>query len=162
MEDFTACVSANLQVFTRKAYQILGNWADAEDAVQDAMYTAYRSLKRFRGDCKMSTWLMSCVINASLMKLRSRKETIDFYVFANDLVDSIDSPEIKASVSERHALALEAIAKLSPALRRSIELRDFRDMKYSDMASLTGLTVGAMKSARSRALMQLREALAWN
>src|SRR5260221_10529813 len=61
-----------LPSFYRKAYRHLGNAADAEDAVQDALLAAYKHIDQFRGQSQMSTWLTSIVINCARMHLRKR------------------------------------------------------------------------------------------
>src|SRR5580698_3594315 len=54
----------------RRAYRILGNAADAEDAVQDALLAAYTHLHQFRGQAQLSTWLTTIVLNCARMQLR--------------------------------------------------------------------------------------------
>ena len=56
----------------RTAYRFLGNSADAEDAVQDALLSAYKHLHEFRGESQLSTWLTVIVSNCARMRLRSR------------------------------------------------------------------------------------------
>ena len=55
------------------ARRIVGSEEDARDVVQDAFLNAFRSLDRFEGNAKLSTWLHRIVVNAALMKLRTRK-----------------------------------------------------------------------------------------
>src|SRR5690349_6747188 len=55
------------------ARQILGNEDDAQDALQHALLTAVRSIGSFEGKSRLSTWLHRVVVNAALMRLRSRK-----------------------------------------------------------------------------------------
>src|SRR4029077_17731295 len=55
------------------ALRLLGNPEDAEDALQEAMLSAYRNLRRFEGRSQFSTWLTRIVINAALMRRRSRR-----------------------------------------------------------------------------------------
>src|ERR1700687_621441 len=59
-------------VFYRSAFRYLGNAADAEDAVQDALLSAYKHIGQFRGQARISTWLSAIVINSALMQLRRR------------------------------------------------------------------------------------------
>ena len=54
------------------ARRLLRNEDDARDAVQDAFLQVFRSIESFRGDANISTWLHRVVVNAALMKLRSR------------------------------------------------------------------------------------------
>ena len=65
-------LSRCLPSFYRKAYRHLGNAADAEDAVQDALLSAYKHLDQFKGQSQMSTWLTAIVINCARMHLRKR------------------------------------------------------------------------------------------
>jgi RNA polymerase sigma factor (sigma-70 family) len=58
--------------FCRSAFRYLGNAADAEDAVQDALLSAYKHLSEFRGQARISTWLSAIVINSARMQLRRR------------------------------------------------------------------------------------------
>jgi RNA polymerase sigma-70 factor, ECF subfamily len=63
MEDV---LTQSMSSFYRRAYRYLGNAADAEDAVQDALLSACRHLDQFKGQSKMSTWLTTIVINSAL------------------------------------------------------------------------------------------------
>jgi RNA polymerase sigma factor (sigma-70 family) len=58
--------------FYRSAFRSLGNAADAEDAVQDAMLSAYKHLSQFRRQARISTWLTAIVINSARIQLRRR------------------------------------------------------------------------------------------
>src|SRR3981189_2898266 len=73
MQAFPPCC---LPAFYRRAYRSLGNAADAEDAVQDALLSACRHLGQFKGQSKMSTWLTTIVINSALTQLRRRPRQI--------------------------------------------------------------------------------------
>jgi RNA polymerase sigma-70 factor (ECF subfamily) len=66
-------VLRNQRVLYKNAFRYLGNAADAEDAVQDALLSAYKHLAQFRGQARISTWLTAIVINAARMKLRRRR-----------------------------------------------------------------------------------------
>ena len=62
--------------FFRNAYRFLNNEADAEDAVQDALLSAYKHIDQFRGEAQMSTWLTAIVSNSARMQLRKRQRQI--------------------------------------------------------------------------------------
>src|SRR6202453_313746 len=62
--------------FFRSAYRFLENAADAEDAVQDALLSAYKHIDQFRGEAQMSTWLTAIVSNCARMHLRKRPRRI--------------------------------------------------------------------------------------
>ena len=72
VQEITDVISSHSLRFRRIALGHLGNSADAEDAVQDALLSALRHVDQFKGRAKMSTWLTAIVINSARMKLRRR------------------------------------------------------------------------------------------
>jgi RNA polymerase sigma factor (sigma-70 family) len=70
--EMAETLSRYLPSFYRHALRYLGNAADAEDAVQDALLSAHRHARQFRGESRMSTWLTAIVINSARMQLRRR------------------------------------------------------------------------------------------
>jgi RNA polymerase sigma factor (sigma-70 family) len=72
VQQLTDLITDHSPRFHRIAQARLGNIADAEDAVQDALLSALTHMDQFRGQAKMSTWLTAIVINSALMKLRQR------------------------------------------------------------------------------------------
>ena len=71
-QELDCVVSRYLPMFYKRALRFLGNAPDAEDAVQDALLSAYRHLGQFRGQAQLSTWLMTIVTNAARMHRRRR------------------------------------------------------------------------------------------
>ena len=71
-QEMQDVLSRCLPSFYRRAHRHLGNAADAEDAVQDALVSAYKHLDQFKGQAQMSTWLTAIVTNSALMQLRRR------------------------------------------------------------------------------------------
>src|ERR1700726_2607277 len=69
-------LSRYLPSFYRRAYRYLGNAADAEDAVQDALLSVYQHLHQFKGEPQMSTWLTPIVTTSARMHLRRRPRQI--------------------------------------------------------------------------------------
>src|SRR3984893_18459284 len=99
-DAFSRC----LPVLLRTAYRYLGNAADAEDAVQDALLSTYKHLDQFRGQAQMSKWLVAIVRNCARMQLRRRPRQIHVslndpfgdeqgYTLSERLVHSGPSPE---------------------------------------------------------------------
>src|SRR5208283_5913119 len=76
LTELLSVLSHGLPSLYRRAYRLLGNKPDAEDAVQDALLAAYKHLKEFRGDAQLSTWLTTIVINCARMQLRKRSRYI--------------------------------------------------------------------------------------
>src|SRR5580704_6824380 len=69
-------LSVRLPSFYRCALRVLGNAADAEDAVQEALFAAYRHIDQFRGQAQMATWLTTIVRNCALMQMRKRTRQV--------------------------------------------------------------------------------------
>ena len=75
-QQWEQILAGGLSPLYRRAYRILGNTADAEDAVQDALLAAYTHLDQFRGQAKISTWLTTILLNCARLQLRRRPRHI--------------------------------------------------------------------------------------
>ena len=147
--------------FYRSAFRQLGNAADAEDAVQDAMLAAYLHFDQFKGQAQMSTWITSIVTNCARMQLRKRSRQSHLsltdpcgedqeYCWSDCLADSGPSPEEECRNSELRRRVLQSIAQLSPSLRRTFELRDLHGHSVKEAARTLGLAEGTVKAHLSR------------
>jgi RNA polymerase sigma-70 factor (ECF subfamily) len=100
-QELDSVVFRYLPMFHKRAFRFLGNAHDPEDAVQDALLSAYRHLGQFRGEAQLSTWLTTIVTNAARMQLRRRRGSLsldeeqgeDGFPFSERLPDSKPSPE---------------------------------------------------------------------
>ena len=150
------------------ARRIVGTEEDARDVVQDAFMNAFKSLDRFEGNAKLSTWLHRIVVNAALMRLRTRRrkpeESIESLLpsFLEDGHHVDNHTEWAAQADrlledkQRHALVREAIAALPESHRTVLVLRDIEEMSTCQVALELGLTANAVKIRLHRA----RQALA--
>lgn len=152
--------------YTRPLYQtalrVLGNPEDAEDALQDGMLSAVRNLKRFEGRSKFSTWLTRIVINAALMRLRSRRSRPAISLEQEDpehremtlgsrIPDAKPSPEERYAQTERYEILERGLESLSPALQSALWLRDVQGLSTAEAARQLGLSEGTLKSQLHRA-----------
>ena len=158
----------------RRAYRQLGNVADAEDAVQDALLAAYKHLSQFKGQAKMSTWLTAIVTNSARMQVRRRPRQLHMsldepygedqdYYLADRLADSALTPEEECRNAELRRHLLRSVAQLSAPLRRAFELRDLHGRSVKEAAQTLGLAEGTVKAqlsrARAKLTRQMRRAL---
>jgi RNA polymerase sigma-70 factor (ECF subfamily) len=159
-------LSRYLPRFYRGAYRQLGNAADAEDAVQDALLAAYKHLDQFKGQAQMSTWLTTIVTNCARMQLRRRPRqphiSLDEpsgedqeYCLSDRLADSGLNPEDQCRNAELRRRLLQSVAQLSPSLRRVFELRDLDGRSVREAAHTLGLAEGTVKAQLSRARAKL-------
>src|SRR6478752_2889426 len=115
------------------ALRVLGNAEDAEDALQDGLLSAYRNLPRFEGRSQFSTWMTRIVINAALMRRRSKRahpalslddSSEEKTPIAERFADGRPSPEQLYAGTELSERVKENLQTLSPLLRNAFELRE--------------------------------------
>jgi RNA polymerase sigma-70 factor, ECF subfamily len=140
----------------------------ARDAVQDAFLSAFRGIQRFDGQAQLSTWLHRIVVNAALMRIRSRQrrpeQSIEplLPVFAEDghhsttVVSWTETGEDVLERKETRALVRAAIAELPESYRAVLLLRDIEELSTREAADLVGISENALKLRLHRA----RQALA--
>ena len=160
-EEFDSVISHHLPRFYRKAYHHLGNMQDAEDAVQDALLSAYKNLSQFRGQAQLSTWLTSIVINAARMRLRRRPSLphvpLDEQIGNGDLTvseilsDCRPDPEEFCRESQLQQQFSKFAKRLSPPLRRAFQLRVIDGLTTAEIAQTLGIAEGTVKAQISRA-----------
>jgi RNA polymerase sigma-70 factor, ECF subfamily len=167
-EELQDVVSRYLPLFYRRAHRYLGNAHDAEDAVQDALLSAYKHLDQFKGSAKMATWLTSIVTNSALTYLRRRPRqphsSLDEplahdqnHCLSDRLVDARPNPEDDCVKSELHGHLMHSVRELSPLLRKAIQLRDFDGLTTSEAAHILRVPEGTVKARVSRARSELKK-----
>lgn len=143
----------------------------AQDAVQDAFLSAFRSMHTFDGGAQLATWLHRIVVNASLMKLRTRRRKPEVSIepmlptFGEDGQHAI--PPVAWTVSAEDALLRSetrdrvraAIAELPESYRTALLLRDIEERSTREAADLLGITENALKLRLHRARQVLATTL---
>lgn len=169
------------QTLYRTARSILRDEADAEDVVQDAYLLAYRAMPGFRGDARLSTWLIRIVVNLALRRRqRQARERARRVEAANPEALSeasgtfdeeygemrettpghLPTPENAASTAELRRL-LEAHIDRLPALYREVfVLRGIEELDVEETAAVLGLPEATVRTRFFRARHVLREGLA--
>ena len=133
--------------------------ADCADAVQDALAAAVRHLPRFRGGCKLETWLHRIVVNACLMKLRKRSRQATVALDACEESVSAAAAEFPLSREETRQLVRKALSRLSESQRTVIQLRYFEGFNTAETAQLLGLQTAAVKTRLHRSRRALARLL---
>ncbi len=142
------------------AFRLLGNEDDARDVLQETYVRAYRSLKKFRGDAAVTTWLYRVTANAAYTFLRKRHK------HRHDALESIDEPvsesPLPEDVSQNSDLRQQLKAHLldlPPDQRVVIVMKDIYDLPHEAIADELGISVTAAKVRLHRARKKLRGAL---
>jgi RNA polymerase sigma-70 factor (ECF subfamily) len=154
----------------RLAVRITGSEADAEEVVQEALWTVVRRVETFRGDAALGTWIHRITVNAAYDKLRRRRRRRE--VPWDDLLTARNVEERRQSVDDRSGLASDPTAQidLRSALTAAIDdlravdrtvfvLHDVDGMSNVDIAATLHLSVPAVKSRVHRARLLLRRRL---
>jgi len=161
-QAFEALVGAYLDRMFSVALGITGSREDAEDALQDALVSAYRNWTEFRGESSGATWLYRIMVNAALQRVRRRHPedylTATGYAqesvtdWSEDLVRRVEANELR-DVLER------GILLLPEELRAALVLRDVEGLSTAEAAVVLDLSEAALKSRLHRARVLLRQYL---
>jgi RNA polymerase sigma factor (sigma-70 family) len=166
--QFNEALSRSLPSFQRMAFRKLGNAADAEDAVQDALLSAYKHLDQFRGGAQMSTWLTTIVINSARMQLRKRSGHVQVSLdepfdddqqnsLAERIADDSPTPEDVCRESELHERVRQFLSQMSAPLRKALQLRGVEGLTTHEAAFILGVPEGTVKAQLTRARAKLRQ-----
>jgi RNA polymerase sigma-70 factor (ECF subfamily) len=176
-DAFGALVSPHLGLFFHGILRILGNRADAQDALQDALVAIFRDLPGFQRRSRFSSWGYSVCINAALMFRRSharfREEPLEEAPPLGDLDPhghhregrdarrwSVEPEALaEAERSQLRGVLLEALAGLPDALREAFVLRDLEDWSTEAIAERTGQTPAAVRQRLHRARLLVQDRL---
>ncbi|MDX1960629.1 MAG: sigma-70 family RNA polymerase sigma factor [Leptospiraceae bacterium] len=145
----------------KKAKSMLGNEDDAEDIVQDALISGFRSIGNFRAESGVYTWLYRIVINKSkdLIFKKKKGSTSSIAEYEQNILDERTGYETALELSDESNYLLKKIAELEPEYRQVLELRFYEDMSYSDMAEVIGCNLGTVKSRLFKAKEILKNAI---
>jgi RNA polymerase sigma factor (sigma-70 family) len=157
-EAFRALVERYRLPVLRTARILLADSTLAEDVAQEAWVNAWRALGQFNPERPFRPWILRIVANCCRMELRRRHGTDA----ALDLVEPAqlsDQSDLLADVVRREEYEAldDAISSLPPAQRQIVALRYRADLDLGEIALVTGLPLGTVKSRLSRALTAIRE-----
>jgi len=168
---FEALVHRESTRMLATARRLLGSEPDAQDAVQDAFLQVHRHVGEFHGESKVSTWLHRIVVNAALMKLRSRRrkpeQELDDRSAKLDEVSSWlhqtaewERPsEELLECAEQRAMVRRSIDRLPASYREVLKLRDIDELDTEETAELLRVSTNAVKVRLHRARQALRSLL---
>jgi RNA polymerase sigma-70 factor (ECF subfamily) len=175
-DAFRDLFTPDLDLAWRMALRITGSEASADDALQAGLLSAYRSLDRV-APTNLRGWFVRIVENAArdLMRRERRHPTLPFAsetheetgeganrerIAAEPQAGAASDPAQRAEVSELAATLATALATIPEERRRAILLYDVDGYDYAEIAELTGVSVGTIKSRISRGREELRRLLA--
>jgi RNA polymerase sigma-70 factor (ECF subfamily) len=166
---YAKLVEDNASAIYRLALRMMGNEADAEDVLQETFLSAFKSIDRFEGRSRLSTWLYRIASNAALMRLRRNEpeqvsvdepvERDDGEMMPRQFFDFCCLPEDDLLREEAREQMKQAIDDLPPTLRSVFVLRDIEGLSTAETAEALDLSESAVKSRLMRARLKLRDEL---
>jgi RNA polymerase sigma-70 factor (ECF subfamily) len=146
-------------------YRVVRDRDAAADAVQEAFFSAYRNLDRFRGTT-FRAWLSRIAINAAtdVLRLRKRRPADPYPEWEDDAWQPpsgpADDPELQATHRARARAIVTAMKAITEDQRRAILLFDVEGFDYQEIADITAVSLGTVKSRIHRGRLALRDLLA--
>ena len=172
----TYCFNCIIVGHQAQAYNLACRMLDdrhlAEDAVQEALTSAFRSFNQFRGD-NLKAWLMRIVANTCRDMLRSRRsrpsipldtvgpdsESEESALTAENLATDVESPEEAALRGELRRSIEAGLESLAEERRLALVLVDVQGFSYEETATILNCSLGTVKSRISRGRRELRDYL---
>lgn len=172
IEAFGSLVEKYQKKMLNVAYRMVGDYQEACEVTQEAFLSAYRAIKKFRGEASFSTWMTGIVLNQARnrlkqIKTRSRYEGRSL----NDPVETEegsvlqDPPSGELSADEQmekrdmETAVRDCIGSLDPEFREVLVLRDLQEFSYEEIGDILKIPEGTVKSRLFRAREIFRERL---
>jgi len=155
----------------RVARSILRNDADAEEAVQEAFYCAYRAMAQFRGDASLSTWLVQIVVNESRRRLRKINRLSTWLEFNSEALRENNAPDVamgkhagtrpdnRLSSMQTLNILESHIDRLPDVYRAVFVLRAVEEFNVEETAQFLGISPSTVRTRYFRSRALLRKAL---
>ena len=157
----------------RLAMRITGSREDAEEAAQDALWTAARKIGMFKGESAFGSWIYRITANAAYQKLRTRRQK-SAEIALDDVLPSLDDDgrhfepmddwsnrvDERALQGELRQVLQEAIDGLPADYRTALVMHDVEGLTNPDIAETLGISLPAMKSRVHRSRLYVRKKLA--
>lgn len=157
-KSYTTLVNRYKDLVFTLALRMLKNREEAEEVAQDAFIKAFKSLERFKGDSKFSTWIYKITYNTCLDKLKKNKKhfndrPIDAYTEYK--LETIDNALEHMIAEEKTALIRRCVNKLSSENSYLITLYYFDELSLDEISAIIGIKANAVKVKLFRARKKL-------
>jgi len=140
---------------------MLGETGEADDVGQETFIRFYRSMKKFRGEASLGTYLTRIAINLSLNEIKKRKKNFSLFMSNDDNkhVYEIAEKEDRFTRADSKDLVQLALEQLDPGFRSVVVLRMLQGYSTKETASMLGIPLGTVLSRLARAQKQMKEIL---
>ncbi len=165
VEAFDILVSRYKDPLTNYIYRFLGDMKECEDLLQETFLRVYRNRHSYRRIARFSTWLYTIAGNLARSEYRKRKRRrISSLQSVNkndeeyemEVPDETFSPDKDTESSIQDFYIQDALAKIPEEFREVVVLRDVQQLSYEEIADITGLPMGTVKSRINRGRTKLQ------
>ena len=170
-EAFSVLVERHQKQMLNIAFRMTGDYDEACDIAQEAFISAYKSIKRFKGEAKFSTWLYRIVVNYSknrLKQLRGKDRREGVFIDdaeragTKEVMESLTNdcnPGMQMEKHEMEAQVQKCITSLDDEHKEVLVLRDIQGFSYEEIGDILKIPDGTVKSRLSRARNALKDCL---
>lgn len=142
------------------ALRLAGDPEEAADLSQETFLRIFRHLGKFRGGSTLKTWIYRVALNHCRSRLGRRRPMAPLPERAEEtLRDPRRSPEDRALAGDAGRRVAAALARVKPAFREAVVLRDLEDLSYDEIAAVLQVRIGTVRSRIARGREQLRQIL---
>lgn len=170
---FTLLVGRFKDPLTNFVFRFIGDWDDCNDIVQETFVRVYRSKHSYKPVAKFSTWVYTIATNLAKTQLRRKKlrSVVTFWgkgdserEALNDIPDEGSQTDALVETSIREQRIQKALDALPAKYKEVVVLRDIQELSYEEIAAISGLKIGTVKSRINRGRTHLQEMLKdlWN
>jgi len=172
IDAFEALVEKYQKKMLNVAYRMIGDYDEACEVVQDAFLSAYRSIKKFRGEARFSTWLYSIVVNLSKNRMKQMKTRGAREIYSIDTPAETEEGSMRRDPPDQGPSILEQMEKkevdarvqgcingLDFEYREVLVLRDIQGFSYEEIRDILKVPEGTVKSRLFRARDAVKECL---
>jgi RNA polymerase sigma-70 factor (ECF subfamily) len=152
-------------------FRLVRDKDEAEDIAQETFVKAFIHAEKYKTIAKFSTWLYTIATNLVRNRLRAKKRAPRFFSLWGrsgesddeerviDLIDGARQPDVQFNDKELGEIINAAIAKIPEKYRASFVLREVNQLSYEEIAAVTGLKLGTVRSRINRARSYFRKVL---
>ena len=165
VEAFDILVSRYRDPLTNYIYRFLGDMKECEDLLQETFLRVYRNRHSYRRIAKFSTWLYTIAGNLARSEYRKRKRRRLFSIqsvnrdaeeYEVEIPDETFSPDRHTESTIQDHYIQEALNQIPEEFREVVVLRDVQQLAYEEIAQITGLPMGTVKSRINRGRTKLQ------